>query len=194
MLKPTPPYAFTLLFIGRHLSEFFSYYPHGKDADLIRDIIQFEWAKIESFAASNAPSFNPETLTPEQTAQLPTFPLTLHPSVQILNLTFPVHRANFTKKKATTLIIYRKEYSINFLPIHPLFGKFLTSFYTPCSISDTIDTLLLSSTKKDIYILETSLQTWLNEAVQEEWFKSPHLKGEKNDPQSLMRAAIEPNL
>lgn len=174
-IQTYPPSSFTLLFIGQNLQSFLLQNYQKEDASLIQDIVAFEWAKIESFAAENSACFDPTLLNESQKQQLSELALTLHPSVRILDLHFPVHKSLSSKPKATTLCVYRHNLSVQHMVLHPLLAQFLRCFSHPISISDAVEHMLHSLSKKDVYILETSLQSWVSEAVTHQWFQHPKL-------------------
>lgn len=168
-----PPSSFTLLFIGQKLQTFLLQSYQKEDAGLIQDIVAFEWAKIESFAAENSASFEPNILNKSQKKHLSELALILHPSVRVLDLRFPVQKSLSSKPKPTTLIVYRENLTVQYQALHPLLAQFLRCFSKPMSISDSVEHMLHSLSKKDVYILETSLQSWVSEAVAHQWFQHP---------------------
>ena len=168
-----PSESYTLLHLGRRLPEFLRTHYCEKDNPFVCDIARFEWAQMEAQESPNSPRFDPDLLQEAQKESVTELPLSLHPSVRILSLDFPVHLPSKTRKKKTSLIVSRYDFEIHQIAVHPLFAQLLLCFQMQCSISDAVDALLNSLSKPEVYILETSIQNWITDAVTNGWFQHP---------------------
>ncbi len=168
-----PSESYTLLHLGRRLAEYLQIHYHEKDNPLVCDIAAFEWAKMEAEESPNVSRLNPELLTDLHLSTLTELRLTLHPSVRILHLDFPVHTQLKPRKKKTVLVVFRYDFECRHVSVHPLFAQLLFCFQSPCSISEAIDRLMSTLSKSDIYILESSIQNWIAACVSNGWFQHP---------------------
>jgi hypothetical protein len=86
-----PPQSFTLRDLGDGFAEFLrETEPWSKDA-LLEDCARLEWAFVEAFDAPDASPLNPETIASASEDAWATANVIFHPSVQLVELSYPVH-------------------------------------------------------------------------------------------------------
>jgi len=125
-LAAHPPVHFQL----RHLGDRFADFLAKKDDALLADLARVEWAYIDAFDAEDAPPLDPrevQAIAPEAWERAR---MTLHPSLQLLRLSHPVHAMRAAQRNGqpvvrpapapTFLGIYRRDLLLYTEEIDPL--------------------------------------------------------------------------
>ncbi len=109
-----PPVHFMLRHLGDHFADFLS----TKEDALLSDLARTEWAYIDAFDAPDAPPLDAAAVAAIPEDAWTNARIILHPSVQLLRLTYPAHtlRQQFRETKTATritaipsnVIIYRR--------------------------------------------------------------------------------------
>lgn len=93
-LKAFPPKGFLLRDLGKNLSEHLS----TEGDRLLVDIACVEWAFVDAFDAADAPPLDPTTIAEASEDAWPGARLTLHPSLVLLDMTFPAEELRMKQR------------------------------------------------------------------------------------------------
>ncbi len=89
-VKAHPPVEFQLRVFGARLADFLA--AHASDDRLLSDLARLEWAFIDAFDAADAPPLDPASVSAISEDAWPNARLTLHPSLQRMELLYPTHK------------------------------------------------------------------------------------------------------
>ena len=121
-----PPSSFLLRDLG---TSFARYLDETNQERFVRDLARVEWAFVEAFDAADAPPLDPESIASIAEDEWPRAVLTLHPSLQILDLAYPAEdvRAAFRLRgevlrpeaKPSPMVVYRRDLLLYVEPLEP---------------------------------------------------------------------------
>jgi hypothetical protein len=125
-----PARSFTLRDLGSDFAQFvLGTEPWAKEP-LIGDCVNVEWAFVEAFDAPDAPPLDPRSIAEAPEEAWGSARITLHPSVQLVALSYPVHdyRRDVRDEKSperpvpkpTFLVVYRGPERLMYIDIEPL--------------------------------------------------------------------------
>lgn len=121
-----PPSSFLLRDLGGSFARFLE--ETGEERFVV-DLARVEWAFIDAFDAADAPPLDPQSIAAIAEDDWPRAVLTLHPSLQLLDLAFPAEdvRAAFRLRgevlrpaaKPSPMVVYRRELLLYVEPLEP---------------------------------------------------------------------------
>ncbi|MGE4233090.1 MAG: DUF2063 domain-containing protein [Bacteriovoracia bacterium] len=155
--------------VGRSFSDFLKGYAFASGVPYLSDLAKLEWALIEAFYAENTSRFDPSTLAALSPEAWSTLTLTLHPSVHILRLNWPVDTIWKARRETdvptdllpedTALLVYRQGFILNVERIDPLQREFLQLILDRLPLGTALDKIQEKSESSETE-LGSLFQTW----------------------------------
>ena len=99
-LKAFPPRSFSLRDLGAELPRFVAETAPWSEDPLLADLARLEWAFVEAFDAPDASALDLATVAAVPEEAWPSVRLSLQPSVQRLELSYPVHESRLAVRSA----------------------------------------------------------------------------------------------
>jgi len=126
-LEAHPPTDFSLRDLGAKLPAFIASVAPYRDDPLLADCARLEWAFIDSFDAEDAGPLDPSSLAAIPEDAWPGVRLAIHPSVQLVALSYPAHEYRAAVKAeeepprpepaAACVVVYRGPEMLQYVPI-----------------------------------------------------------------------------